>query len=48
MATTASARPHRAQLVDQVVERVAMLAEDDHLAALAVGVEHLGTLLHEA
>jgi hypothetical protein len=29
----------------QIVERVAVLAEDDQLSSVAVGVEHLGSVL---
>jgi len=39
---------HDADLVDQVVERVAMLGEDDELAAVAVHVEHLAVVLQQA
>ena len=39
---------HDADLVDQVVERVAVLGEDDELAAVAVHVEHLAVVLQQA
>ena len=37
----------RAELVDEVVEGVAVLGEDDQLPPLAGGVEHLGCGLQE-
>ena len=49
MATTASGRPSSdADLLDQVVERVAVLGEDDELATVAVRVEHLAVVLEQA
>ena len=39
---------HDADLLDQVVERVAVLGEDDELAAVAVHVEHLAVVLQQA
>ena len=36
-----------AEPLGQVVQRVAVLAEDDHLAAVAVRVEHFGLVLED-
>ena len=48
MATTASSRPSRTRsLVDEVVESVAVLAEDDQLPPLAMRVEHLRRVLQQ-
>ena len=47
--TSASARPSSERNRSlEVVQRVAMLGEDDQLAAVAVGIEHLGVVLQAA
>ena len=48
MMTTASGRPiKRPDSLGEVIQRVAMLGEDDELAAMPVGVEHLGVVLEK-
>ena len=37
----------RAEPLGQVIHRVAVLAEDDHLSSVALRIEHLGVVLEE-
>ena len=37
----------RTEPLGQVVQRVAVLAEDDHLSPVALSIEHLGVVLEE-
>ena len=47
MVTSASGTTMRAEPFAQIVQGVAVLGEDDHLATVAVRIEHLGVILQQ-